>query len=59
MVRKLGRGVPDQLACRLSRSDARRSDYSWQDRALGSQFSTSEAQVLDLDGKLLASGRGI
>jgi acyl-coenzyme A thioesterase PaaI-like protein len=25
---------------------------------MGSQFSTSEAQVLDLDGKLLASGRG-
>ena len=25
---------------------------------MGSQFSTSEAQVLDVEGKLLASGRG-
>jgi uncharacterized protein (TIGR00369 family) len=60
MVKKLGRGVPtidlrvDYHAVALPGDLAVRGKII----RMGRQFSTAEAQVLDAQGKLLASGRG-
>jgi uncharacterized protein (TIGR00369 family) len=60
MVSKLGRGVPTISLHVDYHVPAMPGDLTIRGRIvrMGSQFSTSEAQVLDLDGKLLASGRG-
>lgn len=60
MVKKLGRAVPT-IDLRVDyHSAAMPGDLTVRGRAirLGSQVSTAEAQVFDLQGKLLASGRG-
>jgi uncharacterized protein (TIGR00369 family) len=60
MVKKLGRAVPT-IDLRVDyHSAAMPGDLTVKGKAvrLGSQFSTAEAQVLDAQGKLLASGRG-
>jgi uncharacterized protein (TIGR00369 family) len=60
MVKKLGRAVPT-IHLRVDYdSAAMPGDLTVRGKAvrLGSQFSCAEAQVLDAQGKLLASGRG-
>jgi uncharacterized protein (TIGR00369 family) len=60
MVKKLGRGVPT-IDLRVDyHSPAMPGDLTIKGKVvrLGGQFSTSEAQVFDAQGKLLASGRG-
>jgi uncharacterized protein (TIGR00369 family) len=60
MVSKLGRAVPT-IDLRVDYHNAAMpGDLTCRGKIvrLGSQFSTSEAQILDAGGKLLASGRG-
>ena len=60
MVRETGRGVPTiDMRVDYHRA-AMPGDLICRGKAVrfGAQFSTAEAQVLDLDGKLIASGRG-
>lgn len=60
MVKKLGRAVPT-IDLRVDyHSAAMPGDLTIKGKAvrLGGQFSCAEAQVLDAQGKLLASGRG-
>src|SRR5918995_4280030 len=60
MVKKLGRGVPT-IDLRVDyHAVALRGDLIVRGKVIrmGRQFSTAEAQVLDAEGKLLASGRG-
>ena len=60
MVAKTGRGVPT-IDLRVDyHSPALPGDLTARGKIvrLGSQFSTAEAEVLDAQGKLLASGRG-
>ena len=60
MVKKLGRAVPT-IDLRVDyHSAAMPGDLTVKGKAvrMGSQFSTAEAQILDAQGKLLASGRG-
>ena len=60
MVRKTGRGVPT-IDIRIDyHAPAMPGDLIVKGRIvrMGGQFSTSEAQVYDAQGKLLASGRG-
>jgi uncharacterized protein (TIGR00369 family) len=60
LVRRTGRGVPT-IDLRVDyHSPAMPGDLTARGKVIrfGSQFSTSEAQVFDRDGKLLASGRG-
>jgi uncharacterized protein (TIGR00369 family) len=60
MVTKTGRGVPT-IDLRIDyHSVAMPGDLTIRGKIvrMGSQFSTSEARVLDAQGKLLASGRG-
>ena len=60
MVRKTGRGVPT-IDIRIDyHAPAMPGDLTVKGRIvrMGSQLSTSEAQVYDAQGKLLASGRG-
>ena len=60
MVKKTGRGVPtidmrvDYHAPRMPGDLTPRGKVV----RFGGQFSTAEAQIVDQDGKLLASGRG-
>ena len=60
MVRKFGRGVPTVDMRVDYHAAAAPGDLTIKGRVvrMGSQFSTSEAQVFDAQGKLLASGRG-
>lgn len=60
MVKKLGRAVPTINLHVDYHAVAVPGDLTIRGRVvrLGSQFSTSEAQILDVEGKLLASGRG-
>jgi uncharacterized protein (TIGR00369 family) len=60
MVKKLGRAVPTINLHVDYHAVAMPGDLSVKGRIvrMGSQFSTSEAHVLDAQGKLLASGRG-
>ena len=60
MVRKLGRGVPT-IDMRVDyHAVALPGDLTIKGKIvrMGSQFSTSEAQIFDTQGKLLATGRG-
>jgi uncharacterized protein (TIGR00369 family) len=60
MVRQTGRGVPT-IDLRVDyHRPALRGDLVARGKVIraGSQFATAEAQVLDAEGKLLASGRG-
>jgi uncharacterized protein (TIGR00369 family) len=60
MVKKLGRGVPT-IDLRVDyHAVALPGDLIVRGKVIrmGRQFSTAEAQVLDAEGKLLASGRG-
>jgi uncharacterized protein (TIGR00369 family) len=60
MVKKLGRGVPT-IDLRVDyHAVALPGDLTVRGKVIrmGRQFSTAEAQVLDAEGKLLASGRG-
>ena len=60
MVKKLGRGVPT-IDLRVDyHAVALPGDLTVRGKVIrmGRQFSTAEAQVLDQQGKLLASGRG-
>jgi uncharacterized protein (TIGR00369 family) len=60
MVRKTGRGVPT-IDLRIDyHAAAMPGDLTARGKVIrfGSQFSTAEAEVLDVGGKLLASGRG-
>ena len=60
LIRRTGRGVPT-IDLRVDyHSAAMPGDLTARGKVIrfGSQFTTSEAQVLDRDGKLLASGRG-
>ena len=60
MVKKTGRGVPT-IDMRVDyHSPAMPGDLAIRGKAvrMGSQFSTAEAYVYDMQGKLLASGRG-
>ena len=60
MVKRLGRGVPT-IDLRVDyHSAALPGDLTVRGKVLrmGGQFSTAEAQVLDAQGKLVASGRG-
>ena len=60
MIRKTGRGVPT-IDLRVDyHAAALPGDLTVKGKIvrMGGQFSTAEAQVLDKDGKLLASGRG-
>ena len=60
MVKKLGRGVPT-IDMRVDyHAVALPGDLTIKGKVvrMGGQFSTSEAQVFDAQGKLLASGRG-
>jgi uncharacterized protein (TIGR00369 family) len=60
MVSKTGRGVPTISLHIDYHAPAMPGDLTIRGRIvrMGSQFSTSEAHVFNLDGKLLASGRG-
>jgi len=60
MVRKLGRGVPTISLHIDYHAPAMPGDLIIRGKVvrMGSQFSTSEARIYDLEGKLLASGRG-
>jgi uncharacterized protein (TIGR00369 family) len=60
MVRQTGRGVPTiDLRVDYHRATIR-SDLVTRGKVIraGGQFSTAEAQIFDLEGKLIASGRG-
>jgi len=60
MVKRLGRPVPT-IDLRVDyHTAAMPGDLTVRGKIvrMGSQFSTAEAQVLDAEGKLLASGRG-
>ena len=60
MVREIGRGVPTiDMRVDYHRA-AMPGDLICRGKAVrfGGQFSTAEAQIFDLDGKLIASGRG-
>jgi uncharacterized protein (TIGR00369 family) len=60
MVKRLGRAVPT-INLRVDyHAVAMPGDLTIRGRVvrLGSQFSTSEAHILDAEGRLLASGRG-
>jgi uncharacterized protein (TIGR00369 family) len=60
MVRQTGRGVPTiDLRVDYHRATIR-SDLVAHGKVVraGGQFATAEARILDLDGKLIASGRG-
>jgi len=60
MVKQTGRGVPT-IDLRVDyHRPALRGDLVARGKVIraGSQFATAEAQVLDAEGKLLASGRG-
>jgi uncharacterized protein (TIGR00369 family) len=60
MIRKLGRAVPT-IDMRVDyHAVALPGDLTIKGKIvrMGSQFSTSEAQIFDAQGKLLASGRG-
>jgi uncharacterized protein (TIGR00369 family) len=60
MVRKLGRGVPT-IDMRVDyHAIALPGDLTIKGKVvrMGSQFSVSEAQIFDQQGKLIASGRG-
>ncbi|HLH87162.1 MAG TPA: PaaI family thioesterase [Xanthobacteraceae bacterium] len=60
MVKKTGRGVPT-IDMRVDyHSPAFPGDLTLRGKIvrMGSQFSVAEAQILDAQGKLLASGRG-
>jgi uncharacterized protein (TIGR00369 family) len=60
MVRQTGRGVPTiDLRVDYHRPTIR-SDLVAHGKVVraGGQFATAEARILDLDGKLIASGRG-
>jgi uncharacterized protein (TIGR00369 family) len=60
MVKRTGRGVPTIHLNVDYHAPAMPGDLTVRGKVvrMGSQFSTSEARVLDADGKLLASGRG-
>jgi uncharacterized protein (TIGR00369 family) len=60
MIRKTGRGVPT-IDLRVDyHSPAMPGDLTIRGKVvrMGGQFSTAEAQILDTQGKLIASGRG-
>jgi uncharacterized protein (TIGR00369 family) len=60
MVRQTGRGVPT-IDLRVDyHRPATAGDLTIRGKVVraGSQFATAEAQILDRDGKLVASGRG-
>ena len=60
MIRKTGRGVPT-IDMRVDyHAVALPGDLTIKGKVvrMGSQFSTAEAQIFDMQGKLLASGRG-
>ena len=60
MVKKLGRGVPTiDLRVDYHRPTIR-SDLLAHGKVIrgGAQFATAEARIVDLDGRLIASGRG-
>jgi uncharacterized protein (TIGR00369 family) len=60
MVRQTGRGVPT-IDLRVDyHRPAGRGDLVARGKVVrfGSQFSTAEAEIIDQDGKLIASGRG-
>jgi uncharacterized protein (TIGR00369 family) len=60
MVKQTGRGVPTiDLRVDYHRATVR-SDLVAHGKVVraGGQFATAEARILDLDGKLIASGRG-
>jgi uncharacterized protein (TIGR00369 family) len=60
MVRQIGRAVPT-IDLRVDyHRPAFRGDLIARGKVIrnGSQFATAEAQIFDLDGKLIASGRG-
>jgi uncharacterized protein (TIGR00369 family) len=60
MVRKTGRGVPTINLHVDYHAPAMPGDLTIRGKIvrMGGQYSTSEARVFDLEGKLLASGRG-
>jgi uncharacterized protein (TIGR00369 family) len=60
MVSKTGRGVPTINLHVDYHAPAMPGDLTIRGKIvrMGGQFSTAEARVFDLDGKLLASGRG-
>ena len=60
LVRQTGRGVPT-IDMRIDyHRAAMPGDLIMRGKVVraGSQFSTAEAEIFDLDGKLIASGRG-
>ena len=60
MIKQTGRGVPT-IDMRVDyHRVAMPGDLIMRGKVVrsGSQFSTAEAQIFDLDGKLIASGRG-
>src|ERR1700675_2845751 len=60
MIKQTGRGVPT-IDMRIDyRRAAMPGDLIARGKGIraGSQFSTAEAEIFDLDGKLIASGRG-
>ncbi len=60
MVRQTGRGVPT-IDLRVDyHRPTMRSDLVAQGKVIrnGAQFATAEARIFDLEGKLIASGRG-
>jgi len=60
MVKQTGRGVPT-IDMRVDyHRPAMPGDLIYRGKVVrfGSQFATAEAQIFDLDGKLVASGRG-
>jgi uncharacterized protein (TIGR00369 family) len=60
MVRQTGRGVPTVDLRVDYHGPTIRSDLIAHGKVIrgGSQFATAEARIVDLDGKLIASGRG-
>jgi uncharacterized protein (TIGR00369 family) len=60
MVSKTGRGVPTINLHVDYHAPAMPGDLTVRGKIvrMGAQYSTSEARIFDLDGKLLASGRG-
>jgi uncharacterized protein (TIGR00369 family) len=60
MVKQTGRGVPTVDLRVDYHRPALRGDLVARGKVIrsGSQFATAEAQIFDLEGKLLASGRG-
>ena len=61
MVKQTGRGVPTidlRVDYHRAADAAAISSRAARSCAPAAQFSTAEAQIFDLDGKLIASGRG-